>query len=622
MADYDIAAVTRRAVYTGSAGTGPYAFSFACLATSDIAVYKDTTLLSETSDYTVTLSASTGTGSITLAVAANSGNTITLVGARDLARTTDFVTAGSLTASALNTDFDSLVIFAQQLSEENSRNLKAPVTEGISGTTDMTIPPKATRASKILEFDSDGNPAVSLTATGLSTLAGITGNITTVAGISANVTTVAGISANVTTVAGISSNVTSVAAKASLITSDFVSDLNTLATSAIITDLDILGTADVVADLAILATSDVVSDLNTLATSDIVSDINTLATSDIVSDLNTLATSDIVSDINTLATSDIVSDLNTLATSDIVSDINTLATSDIVTDLNLLATSDFVSDLNTIATSTNVTNIGTVATNISGVNSFAARYRITSGDPGSDNDAGDLNFNTSSNVLKFYNGSAWVEIDSSPSLVTIADESTDTTCFPLFATAATGDIQPKSGSNLTFNSNTGILTATGFAGDITGNVTGNTSGSSGSCTGNAAGLSSTLVVGSGGTGATSLTANGVLIGNGTSAVTAVDLSTKGKLLAGDGSGNPSALTVGTNDYVLTADSSEATGLKWALAAAGATGGGTDQVFYENARVMTTNYTITSSKSASTVGPLTINSGVTLTIPSGERLVIL
>ena len=65
-----------------------------------------------------------------------------------------------------------------------------------------------------------------------------------------------------------------------------------------------------------------------------------------------------------------------------------------------------------------------------------------------------------------------------------------------------------------------------------------------------------------------------------------------------------------------------TGLKWALAEAGATGGGTDQVFYENARVMTTNYTITSSKSASTVGPLTINSGVTLTIPSGERLVIL
>ena len=552
MADYSIAAVTRRAVYTGSAGTGPYSFTFACLATSDIAVFKNTSKLTETSDYTVTLSSSTGQGSVTLDSAASGSDTITLVGARALARTTDFVTAGSLTASALNTDFDSLVIFAQQLSEENSRNLKAPVTEGISGSTDMTIPPKATRASKILEFDSDGNPAVSLTATGLSTLAGISGNITTVAGIAANVTTVAGIQANVTTVAGISSNVTSVAAKASLITSDFVSDLNTLATSAIVTDLDILANADIVADLAILATSDVVADLNTLATSDIVSDINVLATSDIVSDLNTLATSDIVSDINTLATSDIVSDLNTLATSAIVTDLNILGTSANVTNMATLGASGVVSNIATVSGS--IANVNTVSSNISNVNNFAARYRITSGDPGSDNDAGDLNFNTSSNVLKFYNGSAWVTIDNS----------------------------------------------TALGSEVTG----------------------TLPVANGGTGATSLTANGVLIGNGTGAVTAVDMSTKGNILAGDGSGNPSALAVGTNDFVLTAASGEATGLKWALAAAGATGGGTDQVFYENSRIMTTNYTITSSKSASTVGPLTINSGVTLTIPSGERLIIL
>ena len=89
MPDYSIAAVTRRAVYTGSAGTGPYAFSFACLATSDIAVFKNETKLTETSDYTVTLSSSTGTGSVTLGSAASGSDTITLVGARALARTTD-----------------------------------------------------------------------------------------------------------------------------------------------------------------------------------------------------------------------------------------------------------------------------------------------------------------------------------------------------------------------------------------------------------------------------------------------------------------------------------------------------------------------------------------------------
>ena len=70
--------------------------------------------------------------------------------------------------------------------------------------------------------------------------------------------------------------------------------------------------------------------------------------------------------------------------------------------------------------------------------------------------------------------------------VTLADESTDTSCNVLFATAATGNLPPKTGTNLTFNSNTGALTATSFVGALTGNVTGDASGSSGSCTGNAA----------------------------------------------------------------------------------------------------------------------------------------
>tara|TARA_R100000742_G_scaffold4174_1_gene1275 strand:- start:2546 stop:3271 length:726 start_codon:yes stop_codon:yes gene_type:complete len=46
--------------------------------------------------------------------------------------------------------------------------------------------------------------------------------------------------------------------------------------------------------------------------------------------------------------------------------------------------------------------------------------------------------------------------------ITVADESSDTTCFPIFATAATGDLAPKSGSNLTFNSSSGALTASNF----------------------------------------------------------------------------------------------------------------------------------------------------------------
>jgi hypothetical protein len=81
-------------------------------------------------------------------------------------------------------------------------------------------------------------------------------------------------------------------------------------------------------------------------------------------------------------------------------------------------------------------------------------------------------------------------------------------------------------------------------------------------------LSTDLSVANGGTGASSLTSNGVLIGNGTAAVSAVDMSTKGHVLIGDGSGNPQMLAVGCNAQVLTACSGETTGVKWAAAAGG------------------------------------------------------
>ena len=55
---------------------------------------------------------------------------------------------------------------------------------------------------------------------------------------------------------------------------------------------------------------------------------------------------------------------------------------------------------------------------------------------------------------------------STPTNITVADESSDTTCFPSFFTAATGDLAPKTGSNLTFNSSTGHLTANQLSGTL------------------------------------------------------------------------------------------------------------------------------------------------------------
>ena len=63
-------------------------------------------------------------------------------------------------------------------------------------------------------------------------------------------------------------------------------------------------------------------------------------------------------------------------------------------------------------------------------------------------------------------GMTWEAAASgTPTDITVADESSDTTCFPLFVTAATGDLEPKTGSNLAFNSSSGALTATSFSGD-------------------------------------------------------------------------------------------------------------------------------------------------------------
>ena len=131
---------------------------------------------------------------------------------------------------------------------------------------------------------------------------------------------------------------------------------------------------------------------------------------------------------------------------------------------------------------------------------------------------------------------------------TIADESTDTTCFPLFATAATGDLGLKSGSNLTFNSANGTLGATIFS------------------------------------------------GSGASLTNLPSSALTGALPAIDGS----ALT----------------GIS-----AGATGGGSDEVFVETGQTVTTSYTLSTNKNAVTVSP-TINNGVVITVPTGATLVIL
>lgn len=83
---------------------------------------------------------------------------------------------------------------------------------------------------------------------------------------------------------------------------------------------------------------------------------------------------------------------------------------------------------------------------------------------------------------------------------------------------------------------------------------------------------------------------------------------------------------GANGYIrVNSDYSQFEGYingQWSQIGGGATGGGGDQVFVENSTIVTTSYTFPAGKNASSVGPITINSGATVTIPDGQRWVIL
>jgi hypothetical protein len=129
-------------------------------------------------------------------------------------------------------------------------------------------------------------------------------------------------------------------------------------------------------------------------------------------------------------------------------------------------------------------------------------------------------------------------------------------------------------------------------------------------TGTAANVTGTVAIANGGTGQTSQTAAFDAL---------APTTTKGDLIVSNGTDNV-RLGVGTDAYVLTADSTAAAGVKWAAAAAGGSNI-TTKGMWENALTISSNYTIASGNSAMSAGPITIASGVSVTVPSGSRWVV-
>ena len=493
MSDIAINPVTRRVQFTGNTGTGPYAFTFNILVDGDIAVFKGTTELTLTTDYTVSINAN-GTGSITLTAALIASDVLTIIGGRELSRTTDFVTAGDLLASSLNEQLDSNVIMTQQLDEKLGRglfvnpgdvftNLELPLKDDRKGTVlgfnETTGDPEpgptlsdvdslATISAdiKTLAEIQDGTVAtdaitnvntirtdvstVSGISSNVTTVAGNTSNINTVAGNNANITTVAGINSDVTTVSGISSDVTTVAADGADIgvVAGLSSDIITV--SGVSTEIGRLGTADAVSDMNALSPAAVIADMDSLADNvsaiSIVSDDigNVIAVAVNAANINTVAADG--ADIGTVAGD--ISNVNTVATN--ITSVNTNATN--ITDIqNASANAATATTQAGIATTqagiattkASEASASEVAAEAAKVAAEAALDEFTdiylgakASDPTTDNDgnaltAGDQYFNTTINVLKIYNGSAWqaAAIDSSGFVETTGDTMTGNLSF-------------------------------------------------------------------------------------------------------------------------------------------------------------------------------------------------
>ena len=397
MADIAINPVSRRVQFTGNTGTGPFAFTFNIYADGDLVVYKGTTQLTLTTDYTVSINAN-GTGSITLVAPLVSSDVLTIIGGRELSRTTDFVTAGDLLAVSLNEQLDSLVIMAQQLDEKMTRSFKVNPGDVF---TDLEMPLLDDRKGKFLQFNSTtGDPEAgpsgtaltaitdyvdeinavgddllsgsfvaggqydlgSITDTSVGSVGSPDGFIVSVYNNLPSITTVSGISSNVATVAGISADVTAAASNAADITTVATNIANVNAVGSI--SANVTTVAGISSDVTAVAAD--ATDIGTVAA--LGTEIGALGA--ITSDITTVAGN--TANITTVA--GISANVTTVA--GISADVTTVAgiTSDIA-----LVVAD-ATDIGTVAgDSANIQALGPISADISTVSGIAANVTTVAG---------------------------------------------------------------------------------------------------------------------------------------------------------------------------------------------------------------------------------------------------
>jgi hypothetical protein len=153
--------------FTGAGTTATFPFTFKVFLASDLYVVTlnlatgSIALLALTTDYTVALNAdqdSSPGGSITL-TAGNLATGLTLMMTTAIAELQglDLTNGGGFYPDVINAALDLLTLLVQQLAVQVSRSVQAPL---FDVGTNMTLPPAAERAGKLLMFDSNGNPSL------------------------------------------------------------------------------------------------------------------------------------------------------------------------------------------------------------------------------------------------------------------------------------------------------------------------------------------------------------------------------------------------------------------------------------------------------------------------------
>ena len=171
----NITSTARTKSYTGNGTAGPFDFSFQINSFTEVKVFVDATLKTAGVHYNVENSSSEsskinadGTGRVRF----TSGNfptnsqTITIVSNVPLSRTSVYTTGGPITASSLETDFDTSLMHHQQISTRIDRTIGVP--EGEPDTVSMTLPAVSQRANRFLRFDANGNVTTTITASDLA----------------------------------------------------------------------------------------------------------------------------------------------------------------------------------------------------------------------------------------------------------------------------------------------------------------------------------------------------------------------------------------------------------------------------------------------------------------------